>query len=380
MRQKRQLSDVPEDFLVRLLDEIPAAVFCKDADADFRFVFWNSHAEKIWGLSRADAVGKSDFELFPESQAQFFREKDEETMRQRQTVIIPEEELHAPGGNYWLRTRKVPIELENPRRRFLLGISEDITRERQLDIDLGAERAKIASMQRMGAVGELAGSVAHEVNSPLSALLIQLELFRIQIASEEKPPEKEELRSFVDNIQRIATKIMEVTKALYTYATYSKKSYPELVNPAMIVKDSITLNREKFRLADIELRLDLPAHNPEIRVRPMELLQALLNLIDNAVEAMPESGPRWIEISLASDGEKDVRISVSDSGQGVPPEATDSIMEPYQATKKKHSAGLGLAVARSIVESYAGQLTLDENSPHTRFLISIPVAKGRSAS
>lgn len=370
LAMKKENFSLPENFILRLLDEVPAAVFCKDADDEYRFVFWNKYAEKFWGLPMREVVGKTDYDMFPKEQADFFRAKDEETMRAAQTVIIPQEELHAPGGSYWLRTRKVPLGIGN--RRFLLGISEDITLERKLWLDLQAERAVATAAQRIAAVGELAGGVAHEVNSPLSALLIQLELVRTQIDHEGQVPDRKELQAFLDTMYRVATKIVKVTKTLYSYATYSHRASPEFIDSVEIARDAITLNREKLRLADIEVRTDFPIDPLPVRVRPMDILQAVLNLLHNSLEAMGQ-GERWIELGARRNG-KNVELSVTDSGVGIPPGRRALIMEPFNETGKEGPHGVGLSVAKKIAETHGGSLTLDVDAEHTRFVLSLPLA------
>ncbi len=122
--------DLVRDFLQRIIDHLPVALFCKDARNNFEFVFLNSTAEKMWGLPTLQAVGKTDFDLWPKEMAQFFRQKDLETMSTKQVVFIPEEPLTTEGGTLYLRTWKVPIFGEDGGPQWLLGIAQDITAEK----------------------------------------------------------------------------------------------------------------------------------------------------------------------------------------------------------------------------------------------------------
>lgn len=116
-----------------VIEHLPAALFCKDAKNDYRFVLWNQKASEMWGASAEQVIGKTDFDFFEKEEAEFFRKKDMETMAAGQVVHIPEEPTQsAPGTKAkWVETWKVPVRNEKGEFQYLLGISHDITESRK---------------------------------------------------------------------------------------------------------------------------------------------------------------------------------------------------------------------------------------------------------
>ena len=129
-------------FLASIVENLPAMLFVKDA-AELRFVRFNRAGEELLGLSRADLMGKNDFDFFPTDEAEFFTGKDREVLSGGKLVDIPEEPIHTVR---WLHTRKIPIPGEDGRPRYLLGISEDITEQKAAEEAL--ERARVELRDR----------------------------------------------------------------------------------------------------------------------------------------------------------------------------------------------------------------------------------------
>lgn len=120
-------NDLVRDFLQKIVDHLPIALFCKDARHNFQYVFWNATASKLWGLSTVQVVGQDDFDLFPAESARFFREKDREAMAGREIIYIPQESVPSHGTVMTARTWKIPIYGEDGGPQWLLGISQDIS-------------------------------------------------------------------------------------------------------------------------------------------------------------------------------------------------------------------------------------------------------------
>lgn len=127
--------DLVRDFLQKIVDHLPIALFCKDARHNFQYVFWNATAVQMWGFSTVEVVGRDDFELFPHERAQAFREKDQETMDGREVVYIEQEEVPTTKGNRLSRTWKIPIFGDDGGPQWLLGISQDISHAHRFQDD-----------------------------------------------------------------------------------------------------------------------------------------------------------------------------------------------------------------------------------------------------
>jgi PAS domain S-box-containing protein len=130
-------------FYKRVLEEIPLSLFVKDAKNDYRMVFWNRAAENLFGISSEQILGKSDYENFPKEQADFFRQKDMETIERGAVIHIDEEPVNTAKGTKWLQTVKTSFSLSEEPPHILLGVTKDITDFRQSQRALNEERAKL---------------------------------------------------------------------------------------------------------------------------------------------------------------------------------------------------------------------------------------------
>ena len=164
MRRARQSLDERESVhareLAAIVDQLPVAVFGKDA-RDFRMSIWNKEAERLFGISRQEILGKTDFELFPLEQAEFFRATDEGVIRSGRSVEVSEERaLTRSDGSVWLRTRKVPLYDDLGYARTLLGVCENIT-ERKKTVD----RLREIERQLKGLSEAIPGSLLQLIQS-----------------------------------------------------------------------------------------------------------------------------------------------------------------------------------------------------------------------
>lgn len=147
-RMQQEITD-KELFLRSVIDNLPAALFCKDVQSGYRFTLWNNKSEEMFGFTREQVMGKNDYEFFSKEHADFFRQKDEEVMQHGRIVDIPEEPIDSKSlGRIYLHTRKVPVPDSQGKPHYLLGISEDITQRKR------TEDALRASEERLRAVME----------------------------------------------------------------------------------------------------------------------------------------------------------------------------------------------------------------------------------
>ncbi|MFN8454410.1 MAG: GAF domain-containing protein [Anaerolineae bacterium] len=135
-------------FLQTIVDNIPSMLFVKETEK-LRFVQWNKSSEEIFGLTKAETLGKNDYDFFPKDEADFFTHKDREVLSTGQLLDIPEEPIHTKKGAYILHTRKIPVFDAEGRPKYLLGISEDITQRKQAEATLQATFAKTQSLYRL---------------------------------------------------------------------------------------------------------------------------------------------------------------------------------------------------------------------------------------
>jgi signal transduction histidine kinase len=236
--------------------------------------------------------------------------------------------------------------------------------------ELRENRAAAIHSAKMAALGEMSGNVAHEVNNPLTAIRLRADrLLRLSMAG---ALDNDKVADHAREIEKTVARIARIVDSLRSFARDVEKDPLRPESVAQIVKDTIELCAERFRQHAISLEVaDIP-EDLRIACRGVQISQILLNLLSNAHDAVERRPAAWVRIAAQADGPRQVLISVTDSGPGVPPDLHARIMEPFFTTKELgKGTGLGLSVSKGIAEAHGGQLAYDGNSRHTRFVLTL---------
>jgi len=269
-------------------------------------------------------------------------------------------------GQYrWFMVRVVPVRDKRGTVVKWCGVAADIQDRKNAE----KLQADLAHVNRVSILGELAASIAHEINQPLSGVVSNGEACLLWLAAD--APNVEEVREAAARIVRDGTRAGEIIQRL---RSLYKKALPrrELVDLNEIAREMVVLLRGEANRFAVSIRTDLAADVPKITADRVQMQQVLMNLMLNAIEAMKETGGVLTINSQPEDGH--VLISVSDTGVGLPTENTDRIFEAFFTTRPQGS-GMGLAISRSIVESHGGRLWATPNSGRgASFHFSLPTA------
>lgn len=239
------------------------------------------------------------------------------------------------------------------------------------------QQQRLTASERMAAVGSMSGGLAHEINTPLT--VISLGTDRIEKLLSAASPgldetSRSQLRSLAGSIIRATDRIAHIVQALSTFAGRRREPLMAPTVVRSVVGDTVELFRERLAKLGVELEMEHFEEGLRTSCPPSQVAEVMANLLANAMDAV-EGVPRpWIRIGAERRG-REIQISVSDSGTGVPPDLKDRIFEPFFTTKPVGKGmGLGLSAARGIVESCGGDLYLDKAGPPTRFVIKVPAA------
>jgi C4-dicarboxylate-specific signal transduction histidine kinase len=248
-----------------------------------------------------------------------------------------------------------------------------------LDLEkLEAARAQITHASKMSALGEMAGGVAHEINNPLAT--IQLLVGQIDKLLKEAPIDKERLGQKIEKTQQTIRRISTIVHGLRVFCGNGSEERPEAVSLGALASDSLSLCEQKFRNYGITLSCDFHAPAAAIECRPSEISQVIINLLNNSFDAVSSQPEKWVKLELAEENEF-VELSVTDSGPGIAREIADKMFDPFFSTKGiGKGSGMGLSVAKGIVEAQRGRLFLAQDFPNTRFVIRFPKYLARQAS
>jgi PAS domain S-box-containing protein len=342
---------------------------------DYRYRRVNPVYERNWGIRAEQIVGMHVVELRGGEMFEQALRANLDRCFAGEQVAYGEWLTNAVGRVYHVRTY-TPLRSTSNEVNAALVISRDLT-EHMLAVEaLQKVQAELAHVTRVTTLGELAASVAHEVNQPLAAIVADANASLNWLAA--APPALERVREALDAIVRDGHRAAEVIQGIRQLA---RKSAPrkDAVDLGDVVRDVVSLVRAELRHQEISLVLNLVPELPLVLGDRIQLQQVLLNLVMNAVEAMGAvtGRPRRLVIrSEPHDGDH-VGVTVQDTGSGIATNHLDHVFSAFFTTKPG-GMGMGLSISRSIVEAHGGRLGATPNEPHGAiFYFSLPMKPGR---
>ncbi len=234
-------------------------------------------------------------------------------------------------------------------------------------------RAQSIFAAKMAALGEMASGIAHEINNPLTAIMLAAS--RVTLAA--RAGDQAGLHATVDRIKATVTRISKIVGALRFLARDAQGDPFAPADLGEVVDQTVELCGDRYRAQGIELTVEDFARPLVVECRAVQISQVLLNLLGNAHDAVEDLAEKWVRVAIRT-VERAVEITVRDSGRGVPPALREKIFQPFFTTKEVgRGTGLGLSVSRGIVEAHHGELRLAVEDPHTCFVVRLPVAQPR---
>jgi len=332
------------------------------------------------GVAPEAFIGKNDLEM-GSSTADSYRKDDLQVMATGEPIRHREEQIQTARGERWLLTDKVPHRDESGRIVGIIGFAVDITERKNAEAALRQSEDQLRQSQKMDAIGQLAGGVAHDFNNQLSVILGYANILSEKV-------EQPNLRVFADSICGAARRSAELTQKLLVFA---RKGQTQTA-PVDLHKIMIETLEMLERAVDKRIVLDksLKAESAVVIGNASNLQNALLNLGINARDAMPDGGALTystenaeLDASFCSGPHKDIvpgeylKISVSDTGTGMSDEVKKHLFEPFFTTKPVgKGTGLGLASVYGTVKQHAGVLTVASSVGRgTTFTIYFPLAE-----
>jgi PAS domain S-box-containing protein len=362
-------------------------------DLDGRILRWNLGMQRMYGYTREEAEGTISHELLKTVFPQLLESLEAELLR---TGYWEGEVIHQTKSgrkitvtSSWVLHRdkdgKPWRVLESSTDITALKEAEETARElnrvlEQQNADLLLAKAmiesqtqKIALGAKMSALGEMAGGMAHEINNPMGIIHARASDL-MELASESATVPSITVVATMEKIRNTASRVTKITMGLRKFARETRGDPATETGVREILEETLPFCMERLKQNSVELRVVAAEKSLRIDCRPTEISQVLLNLLNNAVDAVQSLPDKWVEVQVKEAG-NDVEISVTDSGRGIPTKIRDKVGQPFFTTKiVGQGTGLGLSISKGIVEAHGGSLNLDLNCEHTRFVVTLPKA------
>jgi len=369
-----------------LVENAPIAILIHREE---QFVFVNPAAARMLGAaSPQELVGRSIWDIVHPDFVDVVRPRVEAIYNQQQAPAVEERFRRLDGEVIDVEVTGSPVEFEG--RPASQAVFTDITHRKRAEAERVRLEAQLRQSQKMQAVGQLAGGVAHDFNNILTAILGHLGLARDAFAKS-LPEEHPGLRG-LGEVERAANRAVALTRQLLTFSR-KDVARPQVLDVNAIVRDMRSMLR-RLITENIDLELTLAPDLPAVRADANQLEQVVLNLVVNARDAMPHGGrlaiaTRRITLDAAyAAGQPDatpgpyVQLSVSDSGHGIDAATIERIFEPFFTTKDVgQGSGLGLATVHGIVQQNGGHVTVySEPGLGATFRVFLPAAEGSAGA
>jgi len=353
-------------------------------DGNDRVVIFNESMEDILGFSREDVVGRMTFDAF-------FSHREDRHLKK----ALSKEGYGGSGRLFLYETtlvgasgRRVPVQVsaislqgeqseqggqDGADKGGIVCFFRDLREIRKLEREM-EDQARILHQDKMMALGKLAASMVHEINNPLTGILNYSRLM-IRILSRGTLTEnhREKFKRYLELVESETHRCSQIASSLLTFSRKSSPAFGKVDVGELIHRCGI-LSRHKIELGNIDFQIRIQPDLPHVNGDFNQLQQCVINLIFNAIDAMPTGG----HLLLSGDfntTRKMIAIEVKDTGDGIPEEDLPNIFEPFFTTKnEEYGVGLGLSTVYGIIERHGGKVHVkSDKGQGTVFTLEIPV-------
>jgi PAS domain S-box-containing protein len=359
------------DFSKTILDNIPNIVFTKE-EKELSLTYINKAGQDLIGLDLENAIGKNDFDFFPDEVARELQAKDREVLNSDLPSIVLED-LESSSGKRVLQTQKFPF-VDEHGKKMILGISQDVT-------ELEEQRRVNQLQAKLASIGELAAGVGHEINNPLAIIKGHLGIAHKRINKNGADGIPDLIKS-LDKVMKAVGRVETIVRGLRTLS----HSHGDEVTEFSIfdsIQESFNMVEEIYLKDGYDVRFKFMDNIESLLIRGNigKLQQIVMNLIANARDATKSLDMRLIEISLERK-ENSIFLKVADNGHGIPKEIQEKIFDPFFTTKDvNQGTGIGLSLVHGFVNEMDGELILNSvEGEGTTICLKFPIVSQHKAA
>jgi PAS domain S-box-containing protein len=371
-----------EHRMQEIVDNSPSPMYAKSVSGHYLMI--NRRYEELFRVKSEDVLGKTDLEVLGNNALVRRIQKNDRLVVKRGKPIQIDEMLQFPDGERAYVSVKFPMRDLDGEIYAIGGISTDITERKKAELELQelnqelmqahanltSAHEQLIQAEKMESVGRLAAGVAHEVKNPLAMIGMGLELLARHL-----PADDLKAAETIERMKRGIDRAKKIVRGLVDYSSDRHLEFRSL-DPNRLVAGALELVEYQMRESGITIDFVPDEDLPAVEADQTKIEQVLVNLFINAMHAMDEAGTLTIRTELVSmdnvahdegsrlrerlrQGDRMVRITVADTGRGIPDEAIGKLFDPFFTTKSTgKGTGLGLTVSRKIAELHGGDLVI----------------------
>jgi len=268
------------------------------------------------------------------------------------------------GAYYWVNTTIVPFMDDNGIPIQYVAVRYDITKRKLAEESL-------LNASKMMILGELSAFIFHEIRNPLTAIGMYSQI-AMRTLLKNGSLDNSQIENLTTAINKNTVRITKIISGLGCFIRDAGKDPFQKSTVSEILNEVVEISIARFNTGNVQFSIERPQSDLALECRPIQISQILINLLNNAHDAIQELPEKWIKLEIKDLGER-VEFSVTDSGSGIPEEHIDRILESYFTTKAQgKGTGLGLMISKRLAEEHSGFLSIDRKSPNTCFVLTVP--------
>jgi two-component system sensor kinase FixL len=363
----RQSSD---RLLAQIVQSSDDAIISKTLDG--MITSWNASAERIFGYSAAEAVGRNIAMLFP---PELLAEEENITAHLRAgQEIDPYETVrrHKDDRDLMVLVSVAPIRDGTGRVVGASKTARDITQRKQAEFQTQKLQSELAHVARLSAMGQMSAAIAHELNQPLTAVTNYVKAAHRMLGADQLT--ERQVASARDAMEKAASQTLRAGNIIRSLREFVEKRDSDKTREDInaVVQEAAALGLVGSASSSIDVILDLSPELSPVMMDRIQIQQVLINLIRNSIEAMAAVNTRQIIITTTQDGPAQVSIVIRDTGPGLAAEVQQKLFQPFVTTKQQ-GMGIGLMICQSIIEAHGGSIrSVSDASGGAAFQIRLP--------
>jgi two-component system sensor kinase FixL len=365
-------SALAESSLRAVLDTAVDGIIIIDSAGIVRL--YNPACERIFGYPAAEVVGRNVKMLMPSP----YHEEHDEYIRhyrdtgQRRIIGIGREVVGRRKDDSTFPMELSVGEAWQGMEQVFVGIIRDISERHRLRRRMLEMQAELVHVSRLSAMGEMASTLAHELNQPLTAVMNYVQAAQRMVEAPGRFPAPRVVETMGKAIEQ-AERAGQIIRRLREFIRKGETDR-SAADINQVVREAGGLGLIGAREQGIDVRYALSSALPPVMIDRIQIQQVILNLVRNSVEALRESPRREIEFRTGLAQAGLIEVAISDTGPGLPPEVLERLFEPF-VTTKPNGTGIGLSISRSIIEAHGGHLAALPRPKGAAFRFTLPIAE-----